>query len=55
MGGGILEKDNQNFLSSCSPELVRNKEMAPDRKLLQTFDIILSNLIHKSKERNFKN
>jgi len=28
--------------------------MAPNKKLLQTFDIILPNLIHKSKTKNFK-
>jgi hypothetical protein len=28
--------------------------MAPDKKSLQTFDIILPNLIHQAKERNLK-
>ncbi|WP_220126046.1 hypothetical protein, partial [Thermosulfuriphilus ammonigenes] len=33
VGGGRLEKENQNFFSSCPSDLVRNKEMAPGEGL----------------------
>jgi hypothetical protein len=29
VGGGSLEKENQNFLSSCPSDLARNKRLAP--------------------------
>ena len=37
---------------NISWSLERRTELAPDKKQQQTFEIILPNLIHKSKKRN---
>lgn len=54
VGGGILEKENQNFLPYNPPDLVRKENLAPLSKTLRTVPIILPNSIHQSKERNLK-
>ncbi|MBC7333924.1 MAG: recombinase zinc beta ribbon domain-containing protein, partial [Actinobacteria bacterium] len=51
VGGGISEKENQNFLSSCSPDLVRKENLAPELKSNQTFPLILPNIVHQNKRR----
>jgi hypothetical protein len=40
--------------SSCEDNKFVSLNSAPDKKLSQTFTIILPNLIHKSKKRNLK-
>ncbi|MGE4445001.1 MAG: hypothetical protein AB7E37_08560, partial [Candidatus Altimarinota bacterium] len=50
-GASVSSESPESLNSSNKIEFV-SQSMAPDRKLLQTFDIILPNLIHQSKERN---
>jgi len=47
----------QSLLKNENPTFLENRKfvsylMAPDKKQQQTFEIILPNLIHKSKKRN---
>jgi hypothetical protein len=50
-GASARSADWENLISSKNSQFV-SYSMAPESKLNQTFDIILPNLIHKSKKRN---
>jgi hypothetical protein len=52
VGGGSLEKENKNFLFSCSPDLVRKEEMAPHSSIFLIIPFDFSNEIHGCKKRN---
>jgi len=52
VGGGISEKENQNFLSSCSPDLVRKENLAPHSFIFLIIPFDFTNEIHGCKRRN---
>jgi len=52
VGGGILEKNHQNFFSSCPSELVRKEKMAPPPSIFLIVPFDFPNEIHGCKRRN---
>jgi hypothetical protein len=52
VGGGILERENQNFLSSCPPDLVRKENLAPRLHIFLTIPFDFPHEIHQCKKRD---
>jgi len=53
-GRASVSFESQESLNPINKEEFVFQSTAPDRKSLQTFNIILPNLIHKLKKRNLK-
>jgi len=52
VGGGSLEKNNQNFFFSYPSDLVRNKNLAPHPSIFLIIPFDFTNEIHGCKRRN---
>jgi hypothetical protein len=52
VGGGILEKENQNFLPHNPPDLVRKENLAPRLQFFLTIPFDFPHEIHQCKTRN---